>query len=217
MMMYAQDYDERTAPTRTTNKESAGYCQSDNSQYPPMEGWRTALLPYFKSYQLMLCPSNPYREHATEEVNKQFKVSYATNGVIEYYLDPRDNVGVPLAGLKRPAETVMLLESNWPCNNQGDWSAWKSAGSCDPGINGANQAFFTHRGKGGSMNWAFFDGHSKAYKLPATLARIGPRGVAGTYNLWGLEEDGDFESSSHWGWSWWMDQDQSDNLCDVYK
>lgn len=174
-----------------------------------MEGWHTTTYPYIKNYGVFACPSNPYRDFATEEVNKNFKISYATNGTLEYFLDPRGSqAGVSIPALQRPAETAMVIESRQACNDTGDWVAWKSIGSC-----GA-QHLQTHRGKGGMMNYAFFDGHSKAMTLVKALARVGPRAVAGTYNLWGIVEDG---NESEWGWTWVMDMDQADNLCDYYK
>jgi prepilin-type processing-associated H-X9-DG protein len=211
MAMYAQDYDERYAPERVENYTpfTCPECCNPNSN---IIGWRTVTYPYVKNHQVWQCLSNPNRELATEEGDKRFKVSYGTNGVLNGFLGLDTatglNTGIPLASLKYPAEFVMVLEMTSACANEGDWSAWKNIGAC------SQQSYNLHRGKGGIMNWAFFDGHAKALKMVPVFARKGPRGVPGTYNMMGLEEDGNF---SEWGNSWWMDNDQADNLCDFYK
>ncbi len=179
MAMYAQDADEKYAPTRMTGfnpttGECPGCCKSDNASDPPITGWRSATDPYIKNYQIWQCPSNPNRDLSTEEADKNFKVSYSVNGTIEWFLQaPVPNRGIDLAALHHPAEDVMLMESTAACNDQADWSVWKNVGSC------GQQALNLHRGKGGLMNWAFFDGHAKASKLVPILARKGPRYTAG--------------------------------------
>jgi len=211
MTMYAQDYDERFAPERIENA-TPGACPECCNPASNIVGWRTVTYPYVKNYQVWQCLSNPNRDLPTEEGDKHFKVSYGTNGVLNsfYGLDAATgiNTGIPMTSLKYPAEFVMVLEMTSACANEGDWSAWKNLGGCD------QQSYNLHRGKNGIMNWSFFDGHAKAYKMTPVFARKGPRGVSGTYNMIGVEEDGNF---SDWGNSWWMDNDQADNLCDFYK
>ncbi len=208
--MYAQDNEERFPPERIIYAPGCPECCDPNAT--DLVGWRMAVNPYIKNYQVWQCPSNPNRNISTEEMDKNFKVSYGDNGVINsfYGVDPVTgiNTGVPEASLNHPADTVMILESTAACANQGDWSAWLNVGSC------GSQAFNLHRGTHGIMNWSFFDGHSKAMKMVPVFARIGPRGQSGTYNMMGVEENGDF---SDWGNSWWMDEDQAPNLCDFYK
>jgi len=212
MTMYAQDYDERFPPERISGF-SAG-CPECCTTTGQIFGWRMATLPYIKNYGLWQCPSNPNRDLTTEEADKHLMVSYGSNGVLNsfYGVDAATgiNTGIPLASLQYPAEFVMVLESTAACANQGDWSAWKSIGSC------GEQAFNLHRGKGGIMNWSFFDGHAKAIKLDRVLARIGEKYKPGTYNMIGIIEDGS-DGSAEWSNGWWMDQDEKDNLCDFYK
>jgi prepilin-type N-terminal cleavage/methylation domain-containing protein/prepilin-type processing-associated H-X9-DG protein len=209
MTMYAQDNEERFAPERIVYTAGCPECCNVDGT---LIGWKAVTQPYIKNYQIYQCPSNPNRNLTTEEADKNFKISYGDNGVINsfYGIEYPSGIiiGIPLATLEHPAETVMVLESTSPCGNLGDWSAWKSAGSC------GDQSFMMHRGTHGIMNWAFFDGHSKALKMVPVFARIGPRGQSGTYNMMGVPEDGNF---SDWGNSWWMDQDQADNLCDFYR
>jgi prepilin-type N-terminal cleavage/methylation domain-containing protein/prepilin-type processing-associated H-X9-DG protein len=214
MTMYAQDYDERFPPERILNA-TPNTCPECCDPKSKIFGWRMATLPYIKNYALWQCLSNPNRGLPTEEEDKQLMVSYGSNGVLNsfYGVDTATglNTGIPMASLQYPAEFVMVLESTSACANLGDWSAWKSVGSC------GEQAFNLHRGKGGIMNWAFFDGHAKAVKLDRVLARIGEKYKAGTYNMIGVIEDGSAPDGGAWNAAWWLDQDERDNLCDFYK
>jgi prepilin-type N-terminal cleavage/methylation domain-containing protein/prepilin-type processing-associated H-X9-DG protein len=211
MTMYAQDYDERFAPERIQNA-TPGTCPECCNPNSNIIGWRTVTYPYVKNYALWQCLSNPNRDLPTEEGDKNFKVSYGTNGelngLLGLDLSTGINTGIPMASLTHPAEYVMLLEMTSACANEGDWSAWKDLGGCD------QQSYNLHRGKKGIMNWAFFDGHAKASKMVPIFARNGPRGVSGTYNNLGVEDDGNF---SDWGNSWVLDEDRGDNLCDFYQ
>jgi len=214
MTMDAQDYDERFPPERIAGEMTAGCpecCKPDSK----IIGWKMVTQPYIKNYPIWQCLSNPNRGVTTEEADKNLMVSYGSNGVLNsfYGVDVATgiNTGIPTASLQYPAQFVMVLESTAACANQGDWSAWKSVDSC------GEQAFNLHRGKGGIMNWAFFDGHAKAYKLDKVLARIGDKYKSGTYNMIGLIEDGSAPDGGAWNAAWWLDQDERDNLCDFYK
>jgi prepilin-type processing-associated H-X9-DG protein len=114
------------------------------------------------------------------------------------------NAALTLAKIQRPAESVMILESTWDCPDLGDWVARKK----DPPACDWGQGFNTHRGKGGLMNWAFFDGHAKAMKMMAVMKRNGQRGQG--YNLMG-REDGTTAQTNE------LDLDQENNICDFYK
>ena len=193
--MYAQDYDETYPLSRSIGYVAGG---DDCGYAKDKVGWRGETFPYVKNYDLTKCPSNPNNNQLTEEGDKNFKISYGSNGVVQWGWNP-----LKLASLNRPAETVMLLESTWSCNDLGDWVARGT----NPPACGWGQGFNTHRGKGGLCNWAFFDGHAKALKLPAVLARIGP--VGNSYSLIGREETNGKADGE-------MDNNQSSNICDFY-
>ncbi|HZO89447.1 MAG TPA: DUF1559 domain-containing protein [Chthonomonadaceae bacterium] len=215
-LMYAQDYDETFPLSRAFSLNeppelggaNGGGCDCDSNCTTNIT-WREETLPYVKNYGVYRCPSNPNNDQATEDRDKGFKISYGTNGVVMWGWDPLKE-----ASLNRPAETVMLLESTWACADLGDWVArGNTPTACVWG-----QGFNMHRGRGGMMNWAFFDGHSKTYNLVKVFSRSGPRGAVGTtYNLIGREEDGNFScSTENCSGSVALDQDQSSNICDFY-
>src|SRR5207302_2499318 len=143
--------------------------------------------------------SNPNNDQFSEEGDIEDKISYGSNGVVMWGWQP-----LKMAQLNRPAETVMLLESTWTCNDLGDWVARvDNPPACQWG-----DGFNLHRGVHGLMNWAFFDGHSKASKLPKVFARNGT--IGSSYSLIGREEAGGIENPD-------MTADQANNLCDDYK
>jgi len=198
-MMYAQDYDEILPGGRVflNNDVVPGDdCNPKNNSLT----WRSAIKPYIKNYGVYNCISNPNNKGKTEDVDKTFTISYAVNGSINW-----GKGGLPLPSVKRPADTVMLLESTWSCADLGDWVARKA----DPPACGWGQGFNTHRGKGGMMNWAFLDGHSKSMKLPAVFRRIGTIGEG--YNMMGREDNGNMSGDRE------LNLDQDNNVCDFYK
>jgi len=223
--MYAQDYDEtyplsrsvgyRLDPIGAPDKGSPDDCAyidpvnpGSMASYLPRINWRGETYPYVKNYGVYRCPSNPNNDVPSEGSDPQFKISYGTNGAVMWGWSP-----LKMAKLNRPAETVMILESTWNCADLGDWVARINT----PPACGWGQGFNTHRGVKGIMNWAFFDGHSKALKLPAVFARQGQRLAPGTYNLMGREEDGVVCAGENCSGTGALDQDQGGNLCDFYK
>jgi len=213
--MYAQDYDETFSLSRTFSLNlppevggaGGGGCDCD-ALCTTNKTWKQTTYPYIKNYGIFRCPSNPNNDVATEDMDKNFKVSYASNGVVNWGWN-----ALRMASINRPAETVMLLESTWSCADLGDWVArGNTPTACVWG-----QGFYQHRGHDGLMNWAFFDGHAKAMKLLAVFARKGAKGAVGqTYNLMGREEDGINCSGENCSGTAALDQDQSNNVCDFY-
>lgn len=206
-MMYSQDYDESFPLSRRVFSGTVSNGCDCDANCTVNESWMEETQPYVKSYDLYKCPSNPNNNVTTEDRDKNFKVSYATNGVVMW----GTNV-LRQASLNRPAETVMLLESTWSCSDLGDWVArGQNPTACVWG-----PGFKSHRGKSGIGNWAFFDGHAKGIGLTKVFARIGTKGAVGqTYNMIGREEDGDFACSSTCG-SQNLDYDDPSNICDFY-
>lgn len=209
MQMYAQDYDETFPGSRIQRLPGNSDCDSVNGH---IIGYKTVTFPYIKNYQIWQCPSNPNRNIPTEEDDKRFMTSYASNGVLIY-----DNTGPKLSVLHFPAEEVMFQESLWSCNDLGDWVAHvNNPPACQWGT-----GFYQHRGSinpgnsdptkvkpnGGIGNWAFFDGHVKALKFAAIFL---PKGTPGgfQYNGFGREANGNWAAATG---------DTDDNLCPLYK
>ena len=210
--MYAQDYDETYPLSRRNDRIGGtdtypgpgGDCAHSYSDPAALakRGWRALTQPYIKNYGVFSCPSNRFNKNVTEEGDRNFTISYGSNGVVQWGWQP-----LRLAQLNRPADTVMLLESNWSCNDLGDWVARKdNPPACQWG-----QGFNSHRGNtGGLMNWAFYDGHVKTSKIVAVFARQGPRGSG--YSQIGREDNGPSGSQTIEN-----DYNQSTNICDFYK
>jgi prepilin-type N-terminal cleavage/methylation domain-containing protein/prepilin-type processing-associated H-X9-DG protein len=210
MEMYAQDYDETFPGSRIVRLPG-------NVDGDPVKGhiigYKTVTFPYIKNYQIWQCPSNPNRNIPTEENDKNFMTSYASNGVLIY-----DQTGPQMAALDHPAEEVMMLESLWQDNDLGDWVAhinnppacqwgtgfFQHRGSINPGSNDPTQV----KPNGGMGNWAFFDGHVKAEKFAAVFLPKGPAGGP-QYNGFGREI-----ASGDWGQ---QTGDTDSNLCPLYK
>ncbi len=198
--MYAQDYDEVFPLSRSIGyPDPAGDCARHTNDGYTKITWKSLTQPYVKSWQLFRCPSNPNNDIQAEGSDIEAKISYGTNGVVMWGWNP-----LKMAAVNRPAETVMILESTWDCADLGDWVARVN----DPPACQWGQGFNLHRGQKGIMNWAFFDGHAKAMKLPAVFARQGA--VGDSYSLIGREERGGVENLE-------MTRNQGPNLCDFYK
>ena len=182
MMMYTQDYDEsfpleNFGPSLAYPSSGNG-CGSDGLWYT----WRGRIEPYIKDYGVFKCPSNPNNNAATGDIDKNFKISYALNGV-------KFNNGnaLKLAQIDRPADTAMVLESTWACGDLGDWVA------VNGNINSCGYAFYQHHGadngpaspQGGLGNWVFFDGHVKSDHMTDLMKD------QGGWNKWGrVQGDG---------------------------
>ena len=210
--MYAQDYDEVYPLSRSVgypDKMGDDCAARDFATYGLKLTWKDATQPYIKNKQIYRCPSNPNNDFQAEGSDPQMKISYGTNGVVMWGWAP-----LRMATLNRPAETVMILESTWNCADLGDWVARINT----PPACGWGQGFNLHRGTKGIMNWAFFDGHAKALKLPQVFERKGPRLAPGTYSLIGREEGGDPScGGENCSGTVALDQDSGANLCDFYK
>jgi prepilin-type N-terminal cleavage/methylation domain-containing protein/prepilin-type processing-associated H-X9-DG protein len=128
VLMYVQDYDETMPPLMTS---PANFFVT----YDPNQGdrvWPQLVQSYVKNWQVFRCPSDP---QATDSVLIENwcrvgnDVSYCygikTNlGYNHLYLSPMDNNaksrGISMAGVYRPANTVMLVDSVWDANSAGE-------------------------------------------------------------------------------------------------
>lgn len=206
MLMYSQDYDEIFPGSRIQRLPGN---QDGDEVKGKIIGYRTVTQPYIKNKQVWACPSNPNREHKTEELDKDFRTSYASNGVLIY-----DSTGPKQSAIGRPAEIHMFHESLWSNNDLGDWVArTDNPPACQWGT-----AFFAHRGKvqdgnaktpnGGMTNWAFFDGHVKG--LPFSRMFLPQGGDGDRYNGFGRGTSGPGGDAE-------LNNDSASNLCILYR
>jgi len=210
--MYAQDYDETYPLSRSIGYPSADDCRFVDPNNPqgfslPRINWRAEVQPYIKNKQIYQCPSNPNSDVPAEGMDRDFHISYGDNGAMMWGWQP-----LKMAKVNRPAEYDMILESTWNCADLGDWVArGNTPTACVWG-----QGFNLHRGKGGVMNWAFFDGHAKSKNLVAMFAVQGGTVEQGGYNNMGREADGNDCGTENCSGTASLKQDQSGNICDFY-
>ena len=214
--MYAQDYDETYPLSRSIGYPSSDDCAYVDPNNPkgfklPRINWRAEVQPYIKNKQIYRCPSNPNNDQWAEGDDPEFKISYGDNGAMMWGWN-----ALKMAKVNRPAEYDMILESTWNCADLGDWVARGHT----PTACGWGQGFNLHRGRGGIMNWAFFDGHAKAKNLVAMFAVQGGTVEVGGYNNMGREADGndcgDIGGNENCSGTAALKQDSSANICDFY-
>jgi prepilin-type N-terminal cleavage/methylation domain-containing protein len=187
MNMYLHDYDE-TLP-RMRFKQIKGPECDPKAQ---IITWKSALHPYIKSYAFWKCPSNPNKEIATEDVDKNIPISYGVNWHIFHGHNDSDKVPPrTLASFGEPANTMWLLEHTAPCPDSSDWpgrgtSAKGTGDLCGKDGMGAGNWMFRLQKHGPVLNWCFVDGHAKALRYAA----LWQAGLEPPYHdMWGLWED----------------------------
>lgn len=179
VQMYTQDFDERVVSYRYLKNGSS------STYY----GWQVALMPYVKSTQLFVCPSATYLAPTACGTGYDPTVVSTTGlgsgsyGYNYYYLG--SSVGVSLAAISTPAETVILTEASDLLGSGIIYppSLWNTAHtiSCNPAV----QHYGDQRGQWhfDGSNVTFVDGHVKWMKWDALR----------TYN--GTAGDGWFEAT----------------------
>lgn len=168
LLMYMQDYDDRS-PAMENN--------GGNSR-----GWAGRMYPYVKNTQIFVCPSDQRARTGlgTTSVNgtnyANYLVSYAYNQSIRSATSGTIKEGVSLAGFTAPSLTVMLFELDAfsaPLLSVDEITSQGHAGSAGGGYvpvmgvmdNATGYGTFEetdlrhHAGNGG--NWLFTDGHVK--------------------------------------------------------
>ncbi len=156
MLMYAQDYDETMMPALTFNCGTPGHVYADRRY------WLEILEPYVKNWQIYRCPSDssPYYSGGGGAIQPFYKTSYGPN------LTPMIGqagststsgvAGCLLADMERPAEKVMMVESNSiGASGLVAVPAWTG----DPNGFGDDVAFGARHNNG--LNVAYCDGHAK--------------------------------------------------------
>lgn len=188
MQLYVQDYDEtfpmNRLPDETHHMEG---CTGGGNSYPignledSRLNWRRAILPYLKSKQVMVCPSNPYTTKSFlpntppgDQTNIHYTsqdylpLSYAYNGSFFHEAVPPCFYG---EALERPrslteidqvSNLIMLLESRVSNPDLGSWMMTIPANPEGLG------AFQSHNGQ---CNFLFADMHVKRIKLAETCSR----------------------------------------------
>jgi prepilin-type N-terminal cleavage/methylation domain-containing protein len=188
MNLYLQDWDERL-PRNRFLRISGDDCLPTSQ----LVTWKSALNPYIKSYDFWKCPSNPFRDTPTEDVDKSIKVSYGVNWHVFHGGDIGDTAPPPrtLASFAEPATTMWLLEHTAPCPDSSDWagrgtSARGTGDLCGKDGMGAGMWNFRLQKHGPVLNWCFVDGHARALTYPALWqAGLNPP----YHDLWGIWED----------------------------
>ena len=195
LLQYTQDYDEKL-PLGT----------SGNATYNRGSGWAGASLPYIKSTQIFVCPSD------TNKPDNNPQISYAYNSGITYYPIGGWN-GPSIAAFNATARTVMVFEvtnRTWdpatditaPYSPVGDGY---SGGDIQPAgtryatgymaANGGTGAYDAPTGRHLEMsNFLFVDGHVKSLRgekvcagLAAPTSTSLPSNGAGPYNAAGTD------------------------------
>jgi prepilin-type N-terminal cleavage/methylation domain-containing protein/prepilin-type processing-associated H-X9-DG protein len=152
VMSYAQDYDEIVP---------ASYIAYPGAS-PAFALWYNLLQPYIKNTQISKCPSS----NGPAYNGNWFGTDYGYNST----LSP-DNVGVALATIVYPAETLVMGDCDWT-RSPTDYSnsnSWNMA-------YGFHQSRFIPQRHNDGANMVFADGHAKFHKidLNPTSAFIGP-------------------------------------------
>ena len=163
---YLSDYDDCFPMDRYQDENHKVPGDLQGSKY----NWRTSIYPYFKSTEVMRCPTNPEAKRfpkLTEE-SKNYPISYSMNGAYFHeYAYGRNGVRPPtLSRLKDPVGTLFVLESREPYPDLGPWcipwTYWVRPNDAKMG------AFHHHNGR---MNAVFADTHAQSIKLADTCMK----------------------------------------------
>lgn len=147
IMMYSQDYDEKTMPVSTT--VGSGTCP--DADISKCVGWSIALEPYLKSAQIFQCPS----ETTSPSISGTTYWSY-TDYFINY-----NAAGVSAARFEYPTMTVLLGEAQGGGKTD-NYSYGGKTTDAPAGVTRAKIDGATRHLDG--SNWAFVDGHVKWLK-----------------------------------------------------
>ncbi len=154
---YVQDYDETwVTPDKPTGTVTPGVvCRDGNS---PEDGWEAWIMPYVKSWQLFVCPSNANKTYDGRINGGRCRTSYAIN--LNYWNNTRKNAwGAPVAESDwvKPAETVTVVDMTAADSWVGGWNMNPPANWDDPVSSPAST--FTNR-----INQLHLDGSNYLYK-----------------------------------------------------
>jgi prepilin-type N-terminal cleavage/methylation domain-containing protein/prepilin-type processing-associated H-X9-DG protein len=126
-LMYSQDYDE--VLVMGWNGSAPGVLRDNGQQYRPWFPWTSAIQPYIKNLDVLLCPDNPWNSIITNgglntTARKQIYSPYGYNYGYLADFAGTDPAGdgylwnpISQAGVNRAANTVMLVDGMGP-----DWA-----------------------------------------------------------------------------------------------
>jgi prepilin-type N-terminal cleavage/methylation domain-containing protein/prepilin-type processing-associated H-X9-DG protein len=161
---YLSDYDEHYPLSRLPDATHTNLGSLNGTT----KNWRTALFPYIKSNEVMMCPTNPaskaWPAASAHDESGQYPIGYALNGSMFYETLPP----VTPSSIKDPVNSIFAMESRWGTPDLGAWVINQAAGYSytGPGSKTGMGAFQQHSGR---INMLFCDTHAKAMKLRDTL------------------------------------------------
>ena len=158
IMMYTQDYDENYPLQSNDAYGQSPYAQEDS---PGRMSWMGGVQTYLKSIGVMQCPSSPAKTAAGDSVPTKFsRTSYSYNGLLGNFLPGQTANPMPvatLAGVGRPAETMLVEDVGWIWSRSQPQPRWISGQWCN-----AISSVTVTQIHNGTMNMLFADGHAKA-------------------------------------------------------
>ncbi len=176
IMMYAQDYDEMM-PRFDVRIEGSSSAR--------VFGYYDLLAPYTMNEQIFICPSG-HRLHQTGHrgelpagegfYRRDFRSSYSTQRAssVGHVPTPMGYPALSLAEIPRPAETIVLFESNhrqphWPYDFGFDNDTFEPLEMRDDGTVGGGTAYRHSQ----QMNVAYCDGHVRSTPQIMDFDRFG--------------------------------------------
>jgi prepilin-type N-terminal cleavage/methylation domain-containing protein len=130
--MYVNDWDETfprnddcIAPARVPYQPNAVGCSGPYGQRVNHYKWQYWIYPYVKNIQIFFCPSRPYDRQAWEQHAEIFDGGYSLALHVTGALNTWNRtgnaqqirnsfLGGTMAGVQRPAETMILMEDRFP-------------------------------------------------------------------------------------------------------
>lgn len=177
-MMYVQDYDE-TYPLQSTDPFGV-YPYHDDARtaanQPKVPSWFGGVFPYIKNYGILICPSTKKHPSLYVAAPREYaNTSYTYNGMLGSFTGTTPNPPpvATLAGVNRPAETVMNQDQALTWGRSQPAPRWNAGAWCN--VNSGEAAVLGEIHNSG-FNANYADGHAKWLK--GSAARIGTDGTA---------------------------------------
>jgi prepilin-type N-terminal cleavage/methylation domain-containing protein/prepilin-type processing-associated H-X9-DG protein len=194
LVMYAQDYDESHPGVWFGPVSSSPWDRPSNDTV--FYKWMDAVYPYVKNEQVFNCPSDGvntkyvFRNRDKSNGYGSYAMSQAYYAVGDPYTGPASDynqflsAGVPFVMrvpmIQKPAETVWVVDGGVRGQKSPDWKSYEfwwptpaSINSTFPAPRGTSPRYFQNIVERHSdmVNVIYCDGHAKAVKLEALIAR----------------------------------------------